>query len=203
MSQKSGGGGRADALEGLKALSFVSELRGRGNEFVQMKFDLLQLALEMGDGSFELLADVFWQARDEACLLTLQDHLELVAACDPSGELLLDGAGKGCGGGLEVEAEEGKDMGVDAIGLGQAAGGLGKVAPQARVDEREVDASRGEGEKHRAFPAAGGFADDLHGFIEGVQGFNQRGAAWRIVGELERLAPEGKFREAFEMSIPA
>ena len=57
--------------------------------------------------------------------------------------------------GANAFGEQGDDLGIQRIGLGQPAGGAGKVADLARVDDGQRQARAGESGRNREFEAAG------------------------------------------------
>ena len=75
----------------------------------------------------------------------------------------------------------GQGLGVDPIGLGQPAGGLGEVAGLARVDRRDRDLGDLQGGDQGQLEPAGGLDDD-QGRGQGLESGDQGGDAGRVVG---------------------
>lgn len=94
-------------------------------------------------------------------------------------------------------AEGGQHGGIEAVGLGALAAAAGEVADLARVDDTERLASSVEASQDGAFPAAGSFANDLHGLVGGAYLGEERGTARRIMGKAGGLALEVEIEGGF------
>ena len=100
--------------------------------------------------------------------------------------------------------EVGQDLGVDPVGLGQPAGGLGEVAGLAGVDRGDRDAGDLQGGDQGQLQAAGGLDDD-QGRGQGLEPGDQGGDAGRVVGVAGRGLAPGRVavsRWALETSMP-
>lgn len=92
VSQKGGGSGRADALEGAEASGFGGEFWASGQQACEVGGDLEELFFEALDGGGEIFGYGLGQAWDLAGAFGAEHVLELIAAGDPSGQFLLQRA---------------------------------------------------------------------------------------------------------------
>jgi hypothetical protein len=92
MSQQSGGSGRANALEGAEAGGFGGEFWATGQQACEEGGDLEELFFEVADGGGEVFGYGLGQAWDLAGAFGAEHVLELIAAGDPGGQLLLQRA---------------------------------------------------------------------------------------------------------------
>ena len=87
--------------------------------------------------------------------------------------------------GLDCCAVVSDDARIDAIGLGQASGGLGEIADPFGIDGDARKPGLAEGFEDGPFELSGGFEHDPLG-LERDQLFEQRGDAVRRIGEARR-----------------
>ncbi len=95
------------------------------------------------------------------------EHVNHLASADDE---VLQGAGVLVGqrpaGGLDFESEEGESLGIDLVGLGEQADGLGEIAGVARVDGGNRQTGGAEEREGTALKATGGFHEDDLGRAE-------------------------------------
>ena len=96
-------------------------------------------------------------------------------------------SGKGSHGRPHRLREAGDHGRVEAIRLGQPAGGAGEGAHPARVDDRDRQPGRGQGRREADLQAAGGLEHDQRR-REGGQALDQRRHAVLVVVDREALA---------------
>ena len=88
-------------------------------------------------------------------------HLDdLAAPRDQLAEGLRRGVGDRPGRGIDRLGKMGDGRGIDAVGLGQFAGGAREIADLAGIDHRQRQASGGDRARDDGLVAAGGFHDD-------------------------------------------
>ena len=85
--------------------------------------------------------------------------------------------------------EDGDDLRVQSVGLGEPPQGAGEVADLARVDHRQRQAGARQRSRHGQFEAAGGFQDD-QGDVAAAQIGDQPFEAFAVARDGEGL-PRG------------
>jgi hypothetical protein len=100
-----------------------------------------------------------------AAVLLHADHLDDLAAAagDEFGQRPRVGVRHGFRVRSDALGEDGDRLGVEAVGLGEPAGGAGEVADLARVDHGQRQAGAGERGGHRDLETAGGLQHDEAG----------------------------------------
>jgi hypothetical protein len=93
----------------------------------------------------------------------------------------------GLGSGLDALGELSQDGGVEPIGLGVLAEGLGKIAGLPRVDQGDGQVGILDGQESRSFVPSGGFDHDQTSGLR-LQMGNQFTETLRVVGKLEALS---------------
>ena len=77
------------------------------------------------------------------------DHFDhLAAASDQFGQALALGVGERAWFGTNTFSEQGDDLGVECIGLGEASGSTGKIPDLAWIDDRERQTCAGQSRCH-------------------------------------------------------
>ena len=77
------------------------------------------------------------------------DHFDhLAAARDQFGEALAVGVGERAWFGTNAFGEQGDDLSIECIGLGEASGGASKIADLAWIDDRERQTGAGQSGGH-------------------------------------------------------
>ena len=178
----------ADARHALEQL-VLDPPQGAGLDAVlQLGVLVDQLAFEPADVGLEAAAHPA-SRRDPAPLaLGLEHLLQLPPSREQGGELLRRPVGERMGRGLDAGREGGEDLGIDRVGLGQAAQRLGEGAHLARIDDRHRQPGGREGGGDGRFVAARGFEHDQRDGLLGTGG-DERGEA-RGIGA-ERAAETG------------
>ena len=89
------------------------------------------------------------------------DHFHhLAAARDQFGQALTVGVGERAWSGTNAFGEQGDDLSIEGVGLGEPSGGAGKIADLTRIDDREREAGAGQSGGHGDLEPAGGFEHD-------------------------------------------
>ena len=97
------------------------------------------------------------------------DHLDhLTAAGDQFGQCLTVGVGKGARFGTDPFGEQGNNLGVERIGLGQPTHGAGEIADLAWVDHGKRQTGAGQGGSNRDLETPGGLQHD-EGRVQGQE----------------------------------
>ena len=134
--------------------------------------------------------------RTQAVSLGLE-HLEELS---PPGEERVERVGLGVGQRADLGAdplgEEGEEVRVEAIGLGELARGFGKVPHLARIDHHDGEAGGGEGGDTDQLIAAGGLEHDELG-PQRSQALDQLADAGLIVGDGPALARRSRGHDQF------
>jgi hypothetical protein len=101
-----------------------------------------------------------WEGRPSSGSSASRDLDQLAAAGEQGVERLDRLVGQRPGSGAHPLGEEGEDLGIDRVGLGELAGRLGKVAHLAGIDHHEREPGGPQCGHERGFVAAGGFEHD-------------------------------------------
>ena len=155
IAEQRRGQGGPDAGHTLEQLVLDPPERARGDELLQRVVRVRQTLFQPVNVAAEIGAHPA-VAGGVALPLGVQ-HVEQLAATAKQGlQLLGRGIGERPHGRLDAGAEEGEDRGVDRVGLGESAGGLGEIADLARIDDHDRQAGARQGGDHRRFVAPGG-----------------------------------------------
>ena len=144
----------------------------------------------MDDGFGEVSDQGFGQARHLAAELGVEHELELLAPSDPGGYLGLDGFWRRSRRWIDRLAESREHLGVDLVGLREAARSAGKIADLAGIDDAEENSGFMERRDDGAFPASRRLANDVDAARNGEQPGEQFFTTLRIVAQMEGGAAE-------------
>jgi hypothetical protein len=116
------------------------------------------------------------------------EHLQHLAT---AGQERVEGMGRVIGqrarGRANALGEQGQDVGIDPIGLGELAGGPGKVPDLARVGDNQRQPGRRQGRHRGTLVSAGGLEDEERWGVA-AQPLDERLEARRIIGDSPALS---------------
>jgi hypothetical protein len=116
------------------------------------------------------------------------DHFDhLAAAGDQFGQALAIGIRDRAWFGTNAFGEQGDDLSIERIGLGEPSGGTGEIPDLAWIDDREREAGAGESGSHGDLKPAGGLEhDQLRGEL--TQGADELHYACAVADDGKGLA---------------
>ena len=89
------------------------------------------------------------------------DHFHhLTAAGDQFGQGLAVGVGDRAWFGTDAFSEQGDDLGIERVGLGEPPGGTGEIPDLARIDDGERQTGAGQSRRDGDLEPAGGLEHD-------------------------------------------
>ena len=122
---------------------------------------IVDVAIQFGELRFQGLQDCLGHPLNSRIAWLMRpiglhaDHL--AAAGDQFGQALAVGIGERAWFGTNAFGKQGNDLGIQRVGLGEAAGSAGKVPDLAWVDDGEWQSGAGESGSDADLKAAGGF----------------------------------------------
>lgn len=150
----------ADAWHGFQQIHFFLPSGRFANELVEIAVDVLQSLIEEIDDGLNIRLDAFVASLFQAVGFHGTHVDQLPSAEEGFLQFFPRFAGEFSYRRLNGMSEVGEDLSVDAIGLGEFAGGFGEVADLAGINYDDGQFGGGQGSDRQPFIAAGGLQDD-------------------------------------------
>jgi hypothetical protein len=184
LGEQGKAGDATDAGSALNELVLGAPDGAVANGVTQVRVDALELVLKPRDMSLDLLFDVGVGGLAQAIALG-RDHVDDLPA---PGNMRFKASEGGVRDwtwlGPKAITEEGKDLGVNGVRLGQPAQGSGEIAHLARIDDGHTETGAGQRGRDSKLEAARRF-EDYRRLWEGLESLEERFDPFVVVGDGE------------------